>query len=135
MYNPQDDEEPEWPRMEGSYIAGHWQGEHSLPRSFWLNYVVTSMAIGAIVMILFFALFSAADIGQGRIPDGAVGFFAFAMIVGSVVGIWQLVGMWRSAANCKRHTGRMGWATVVQIIVVLGWLGFIVNAIDLISAL
>lgn len=125
-YRPMDGERG-WPVEEGSYVGRHWTGDLSLGVSFWVNSFLLGIAFGVIVFIVVYAVAS----GGNR---GAIMLVLIALIPISItLSVWQLVGIWRSAENHKYHTGRKGWAVVAQVLVVLGWLGLVLNTVDTIS--
>lgn len=111
------------------YIRTHWRGEFSLARSYWVNGVlltiVLRMADEALAEIIF-----AHNNTQLLRPESALIVLIIEAAVLVTVTVWQLVGIWRSAALHKRQTGRRGWATLAQAVVVLGWIGTAGTAVD-----
>ena|SRR6202034_3398622 len=91
----------------GSYIARHWRGELSLPKSYWINGAI----IGVVCRIVFTALLTGLVIGASTMPWMAL-LFVLVVAVNVVVVIWQIVGIWRSAGN---YTGPKVWAILARI--------------------
>jgi hypothetical protein len=113
-----------WPVEEGSYVGRHWNGDLSLPISFWLNGVVLNIVIGILVFVVVYAVASSGNVGA------TVAVFLVIVAVSIPISVWQLVGIWRSAEKHKHFTGRKGWAIVAQVLVVLGWIGLVYNTFD-----
>lgn len=121
--------QPNSPVGEGNYIRRHWNGDLSLPVSFWLNSVVLDFAF-AILVYLAGSIFITGD------NIGTTLAFLWAVLAISIpLSVWQLVGIWRSAEQHKSLTGRTGWAIVAQVLVVIGWIGLVFNVYDLIRAI
>ena len=102
------------PPQRRSYVVRHWRGELSLPLSYWIN----AMLVGIV----------AAAIGRGvgevsaelRDPrlDLAIGLAL--MLVGLVLPVWQIVGVWRSAGRHRARGGSRFWAIAARVLMVLG---------------
>ena len=52
-----------WPVEEGTYVGRHWNGDLSLPISFWLNGVVLNIVIGILVFIVVSVVASRGNVG------------------------------------------------------------------------
>ena len=87
----------------GEYISNHWNGKLSLPKSYWLNFII----FGWIMKILYL-LVNDIDEQVGKLV--AVSVVAFM--------VWALVGVWRSAGK-RGDDGKSvdGWGLVARIIV------------------
>lgn len=102
-----------------SYIARHWRGKLSLPRSFWLDGALLSFGVLLAAMNL---VKTGVSVSHANSRAG----FAF-VLVGYVlwflitipVAIWQLVGIARSATN---YTGPRIWEILAKSFCGLGWL-------------
>jgi hypothetical protein len=102
-----------------SYIARHWRGELSLPRSFWLNGV----------LLTFGVLFAAMNLVKTGVSlfhaNSRAGFalvlvgYALWFLITIPVAVWQLVGVARSATN---YTGSRVWEIFAKSVCGLGWL-------------
>ena len=99
--------------MNGFYLAAHWRGEHSLARSYWVNGVLLTIAI----RLAFLAMEPLQqDVRlEAQLVTGLV-----LLAVVAIVVVWQLVGIWRSAANSTVRNGRAFWPIVAKIMVVIG---------------
>lgn len=98
-----------------NYLLQHWRGELSLAVSYWVNNFVVSLALGAAIGAL-----STTDALQSRSPRFAVAWLTGAILVGLAVGLWQLVGTWRSADKHTSRGGRRFWSVVVKVLLCLG---------------
>jgi GYF domain 2 len=94
-------------------IAAHWQGEFSLGVAYW--------GIGFLLTLVTLALFnmlgdSFPHRGTQRVARlYLVGFIVFSFCFAS----WQLVGIWRSANNHTKRGGRVIWAALAKLAVIL----------------
>jgi hypothetical protein len=94
-------------------IAAHWRGEFSLGVAYW--------GIGFLLTLVTLALFnmlgdSSPDRGTQRVARlYLVGFIVFSFCFAS----WQLVGIWRSANNHTKRGGRVIWAALAKLAVIL----------------
>jgi len=100
-----------------SYIVRHWQGELSLPVSYWINGFLGAVAISAVFLCIRLLIAPA---------DSPLGFAIAISVAGCflvVATLWQLVGVWRSAENHKGRGGSSFWAWLARFMVILGFLG------------
>jgi hypothetical protein len=106
---------PGLPGKQGGYLARHWRGELKLPLSFWVNGVLLNLLVDLALLELIFARHPAG-------PPNAYGWFAMLalMVSMTIVTVWQLVGIWRSA---QRHSarGRPLWGRLARVAVIIGW--------------
>ncbi len=126
-----DEETVERRRISG-YIKAHWNGEHSLEQSYWVN--------GVLVMLVL--RLAAALIERGARDLTAetqvlTGFLYLAM--SGAISVWVLVGIWRSAINSLAKKLGSFWPRVAQIMVIVGVLGtgynLLTNGVDLTNML
>ncbi len=106
-----------------SYIARHWRGELSLPRSYWVNTVL----LNVIVFPLAIRMFGVAGLAVVHTNLWAglalvVAMYACLLFWLLPVTIWQLVGLWRSATSYQLQGGFGGWGALVKCQVFLGWI-------------
>ena len=94
------------------YFTQHWQGEYSLPVSYWVNYVV----VGFIFLFLLNAYPD--ELITSDIHDLYI--YITGYCIALTVITWQVVGVWRSANNHIQKTKRKYWANTVKLLVVLG---------------
>jgi hypothetical protein len=103
------------PEAKANYFIRHWRGELSLPVSYWVNGILTTMAA------IFFGA-AIAQVDMTRQPTlGAVVYLLFVAFI-IVATLWQLVGIWRSADNHKGRGGSGFWAGFAKFAVVIGLL-------------
>ncbi|MCW5774371.1 MAG: hypothetical protein KIT16_22195 [Rhodospirillaceae bacterium] len=115
----------QWPNENGRYTVQHWNGQLSLGISFWVSGVVIPFVAG---IVIFFAMLI---IGSTDSRTAAIVAILLLTLLGFAFQVGLAVGLWRSAENHKRYTGRKFWAIVVQILVVLGWLHFAYSIVTL----
>lgn len=99
------------------YAAKHWSGGFSLGFAYWIN----GALLGAVLFVAAYLAGYAIAAHAERIGP-VVGRFAIgAIVLGSVAAtVWQLTGIWRSAARHVSRGGRRVWAVLAQVAVVLG---------------
>jgi hypothetical protein len=99
------------------FVMRHWRGDFSLPVSFWVNWLWSTVAIAIALRC----------VGLFIRPDNEPLIIAMAVSTGWLfavaVNLWWLFGVWRSARNHKVRGGRRFWAGVAHIVVILGVLG------------
>ncbi len=101
-------------------IQKHWHGEFSLPRSFWINGILLTLTLmfSMVVLVFLFPRYSEQF------------YFGFIVIVNILIYPWQGIGIWRSSYRYVEKTGNKFWAQVARICVALGFLGFIMDLMD-----
>ena len=100
-----------------NYIARHWRGDLRLGVSYWVNYWLGYFAVAILCEGVRWALAPA---------DNPFGWAVSASLVCSIttaVTVWQLVGVWRSAAKHKARGGRVFWARLAKLVVITGLFG------------
>jgi GYF domain 2 len=102
-----------------SYCARHWRGELSLPVSFWINGNLTSLALATLVIAVAFT--DAANEAPRWFSAAGVAYWLLL----TLMSFWQLVGIWRCAANHLNAGKSTLWARLAQGSVILGALGSI----------
>jgi hypothetical protein len=105
---------PAPPSRTRNYLLRHWRGECSLAVSYWVNGFLAALAVVAL------ALFVSTVTRDGRQPWLYLGGLLLIWSFVVVVAVWQLVGIWRSAARSKRLHGTRFWPVVAQVMAVLG---------------
>ncbi len=126
---------PEGAGRRSNYLVRHWRGQLSLGVSYWVNGVLLSIVLGLGVFLsvlsavfrlgtpLFIALFDDTLAPPGiDLQTGAIAGLLFIALLAAIT-LWQLVGIWRSASNNARKTGRWFWPRVAKVLVVLYLLG------------
>ena len=98
------------------YVKAHWRGELSLARSYWVNTFLLSLLLYAAIALIEEPL---SRLAIQTILITALG----SVVLFTVVAVWQLVGLWRSATNTKQKSSKRFWPGVVKFLVILGVLG------------
>ena len=104
-----------------NYIQKHWRGELTLGVSFWINVFFLNIFIRAFEAWLPNNDFITHPVIAARV---SIIYSTFAVCI---VYPWQIVGLWRACKNHIDLTGKKIWATIVQVIVVLGFIASIGN--------
>jgi tetratricopeptide (TPR) repeat protein len=117
-------------RAVGRYIVAHWHGELSLVQSYWVN--------GVLVTIVLRGLLHGVSTFMATVPadiNFAISLNFLLMLV--AVSVWQLVGIWRSAARSLAGTTQRFWPRAAQVAVLVGAAGtgynMLTTAVDLTS--
>ena len=107
---------PPLPRQPAqNFIARHWRGEFSLPRSYWINYLVLGIGVG-----LAFSALSAA-INQRAVEQPVYWLISLGLTWSAITlfTIWGAIGVWR-AATAYRRAGKRFWGVAAKVTVALG---------------
>jgi len=95
-----------------SYFVRHWRGDFPLARSYWVNtFLVTVLLRGFLTGVA-----SAVEVASQPTVYSLLGVGIWAILF--AVTPWQLVGLWRSAANDIVRSRRIFWPRVAQALVV-----------------
>ena len=112
-----------------SYIARHWRGELSLPRSYWINGLLLNIgfqfAIGIIGVIY--------DVVHSNVWAGlacAIAVLVIRFFWFFIVGPWQLIGLWRSATY---YFGWPVWSGIVKLLVIIGWFAYLFSIVTTVN--
>src|SRR5690606_3687582 len=95
-------------------IVKHWRGDYSLGFAYWFIGVGLTVAV-SIVVTLTNLFVSSSAVSSSLF--GSILVVLCSLIV--PLTIWQLVGIWRSAKYHPSEGGRVLWANVVKVMVVL----------------
>lgn len=97
-----------------NYITRHWRGDLSLGVSYWVNLFLLTLVIQAAFRLSAEMKF----LGGLSYHQAAI---ALTAMVGAslIIGLWQLVGTWRSSDKHTARGGRKGWATAAKVVMVL----------------
>ena len=100
-----------------NFFAKHWRGEYSLPRCFWINYLLLNMIVSVWIGAYI----------KNIITIELLNYTLFLLIAINIFNVfftvWQAVGVWRSANNYTRRD-YIHWDVMAKIVVVLGVLGY-----------
>jgi hypothetical protein len=97
-----------------AFFRKHFNGDYSLPRSYWLHLFVLQFAfLGASIVFLNWL----AQTFPARYSSGTV---IFLTLFGYIVWGWSIGGTWSSANKHTARGGRRNWAVVVKFLIVAG---------------
>lgn len=103
---------PNSPVIKRNWIVRHWCGEETLGRSYWLNLVLLGNVSSTLVSLGVAQLQGLFD----SFREVALSIIMLS-VVGYIIWIWAIVGVFRSA---NRHTARGGvrfWADISRLII------------------
>ena len=107
---------PQLPKQPAqNFIARHWRGEFSLPRSYWVNYMLLGIGVGLAVG----APVAAMKLHAGEQPVSWL--ISQGLIWSTIIlfTIWGAVGVWR-AATAYRRAGKRFWGVTAKVMIALG---------------
>ncbi|WP_420242108.1 hypothetical protein [Roseiterribacter gracilis] len=87
------------PRKRFGWLGRHWRGELPLAQSYWVGFWLVGVAINV-------ALYVAGGDLESHTTSYNMWFALGAVLVGALIGIWQIVGVWRAAAHASRRVWR-----------------------------
>jgi hypothetical protein len=97
------------------YLLRHWRGELSLPMAYWVNQVLLS-----VLVLMLLAWLPETDLIQNSTPF-LRGLWSLGVVLFvAILGLWQIVGVIRSAQAHPSRGGSRGWAVAAQVVSVLG---------------
>jgi hypothetical protein len=117
------------PSRRTSYFARHWNGELSLPRSYWIN---GALLFGLACNMVFAMVCIASIFALRNIPVAAFIVGVAEVLLNVVAYVWALVGVWRSAG---KYQGPKVWAILARVVIVVGVFVSIANVSATIRAL
>ncbi|WP_072387019.1 DUF4339 domain-containing protein [Hyphomicrobium sp. CS1BSMeth3] len=116
-----------------SWPVRHWQGDLPLWKAYWLVGVLLSIAYGAPFNAMFVWLEN-----QPFSRDQVLTIVLSSLALLTAVGVWQLVGIWRSAGNHIHSTNgdwRRFWSVLARIMCVLGGLKIAASVVMALNAI
>ncbi|WP_417687959.1 hypothetical protein [Pseudidiomarina sp.] len=105
-----------------NYFVRHWRGELSLSVSFWGNVVFLNILVTIISRITTFGGFLD-GISWQTAQIVVISLLLFAV----VIGVWQIVGTWRSATRYRANGGSRVITGIVKLLMAFGALSLIGN--------
>ena len=106
-----------------NYFTRHWRGALSLPVSYWLNNLLAMALVYALGLLLAVAMEGARGAGSTGIAGLLLAYTAATLAIAT----WQMVGVWRSASHHPARGGRLIWARVAKVMVVIGALRVLID--------
>ncbi|MBT7623600.1 MAG: hypothetical protein HN595_03640 [Flavobacteriaceae bacterium] len=85
-----------------NFFIKFWNGDLSLPMSYWLVGTVFGIGVGLAVGLF---------VGFSGMPEVAVNIFLIPWFIYSTVGIWR---------SSDKYKGAKFWAILVKVVIVLG---------------
>ena len=116
---------PPLPRQPAqNIISRHWRGELSLPRSYWINYLVLGSCAG-----LSFGVLGAA-INHRAVEQPVRWLISLGLTWSAIIlfTIWGAVGVWR-AATTYRRSGKRFWGATAKVTIALGALNLVYSIV------
>ena len=105
------------PKSIFGYIRGHWRGTLSLPRSFWVNGLVTALVVGSLTTYAVDAIY------KSDLKDGAWAFSTLAIFgLCIIITAWGVVGILRSSKNYLQQGGRVALGVTTMVLMLIGTL-------------
>ena len=104
------------------YIRGHWRGTLSLPRSFWVNGLVTALVVGVLTTYAVDAIYKS-DLKDGAWAFSTLAIFALCIIITA----WAVVGILRSSTNYLQQGGRVALGVTAMVFMLIGTLCLILQ--------
>lgn len=100
-------------------IVRHWRGDCSLAVSYWLNGLLAGVAL------LLVAVAITAMLHETRQPWLYLVALLLIWSFATLATVWQIVGVWRSAARTRRIKRTRFWPVAAQIMMVLAALNML----------
>jgi hypothetical protein len=104
-----------------AFFSKHLHGDYSLGRSYWVNTILIQLLILVPLLITVVWLASNYHARYGSVGVLVLTFSSLA------IWLWGVIGTWVSANKHASRGGRQGWATVAQIMIILGALRVMVD--------
>jgi hypothetical protein len=104
------------------YIRGHWRGSLSLPKSFWVNGLVTTLVVGVLTTFAVDAIY------KSDLKDGAWAFSTLAIFgLCVIIAAWAVIGILRSSTNYLQQGGRVALGVAAMVFMLIGILCLILQ--------
>jgi len=101
------------------YVRGHWRGNLSLPRSFWVNGLLTTLVVAVLTVYV------TGELDYSDLSENSRMFATLTLYCASIIiSVWSIVGIWRSATSYQRRGGALKWSLTARLLVLLSALGF-----------
>lgn len=101
------------------YIRNHWRGNLSLPRSFWVNGLLTALVV-AVMTVYVTGELDYSDLSENSWMFATLTLYCVSIII----SVWSIVGIWRSATSYQKNGGALKWSFTARLLVLLSALGF-----------
>ena len=101
------------------YVKNNWQGNLSLPISFWVNGSLAAVIVAVLTLYVTGEL-DYSDLSETSWLIATLTLYCVSIII----SVWSIVGIWRSAASHQRRGGVLKWSLTARLLALLGALGF-----------
>ena len=104
-----------------NYILRHWYGRLSLPIAFWINGFLIGFILHGSFVLIRESIRNDPSVNAFEFNDILLNdpFINALLLVFVVIYPWQIIGIWRSAANYVEEGGRRIWAKLAQFCIIL----------------
>ncbi len=125
-----------------NYVSNHWNGKHSLMKSFWLNmWLITFLSILSIILYHNLVLKNLSVNTSDKLAGGLELLFFLFVAFFIVSYIWGIVGTWKRASAImlkKDHHHHIFlkklWAFAAVLVIILTVVEIVFNAHNFIPA-
>ncbi|RZP19558.1 MAG: hypothetical protein EVA34_04190 [Erythrobacter sp.] len=111
------------PQRTGNWIYDHWHGALNLAPAYWINVFL----VGFVLNVMAAAFENSNDTGSLQ-TTATISLAIWGTAI--ALSIWGIVGVWRSANHHVARGGNKGWATLAQIVCILGALSLVGNLLS-----
>lgn len=101
------------------YLRNHWQGNLSLPISFWVNGSFTAVIVAVLTLYVTGEL-DYSDLSEASWLIATLTLYCVSIII----SVWSILGIWRSATSYQKKGGALKWSLTARLLVLLSALGF-----------
>ena len=113
-----------------NFVVKHWQGDYSLGYSFFINGLLINLIFAVVCVVAMGVFGSIYNLEENSLEELGIGMLVLVFVLfvtGSCVGIWQVVGIWRSANKHKQRGGKAIWAGLTQALMVLWTVSLVIS--------
>ena len=97
--------------QKANFFVKFWNGDLSLPMSYWLVGIVFGLVVGFSIGMLAYSM---------GIPESAINFLILPWAIYSTVGIWR---------SSDKYKGPKFWSVLTKIFLIIGVIGYFLGLI------